>query len=97
VEKKNCTGYPGKRIDKEVSHTADYRLRSVQFRNMAEQQTELSLWVSEAEFIDWNRAAERGGSDLSKWVRTIVNARLAARQPGQLTDRRLARRNRFTG
>jgi hypothetical protein len=46
---------------------------------MADQRNvELSVFVSEAEFVDWNRAAERAGADLSTWVRTLVNARLVA-------------------
>lgn len=79
VQKEHGTAGPGERTAKEVSHSADYRLRSVQFRNMTEQKNlVLSVLVSEAEFIDWNRAAERSGGDLSTWVRALVNARLAA-------------------
>jgi len=38
---------------------------------------EVSVLVSEAEFIDWNRAAARTDMDLSTWLCTRVNVKAA--------------------
>jgi hypothetical protein len=35
----------------------------------------VSALIPEAEFFEWNRAAQQAGMDLSTWLRTLVNDR----------------------
>jgi hypothetical protein len=54
---------------------------TVQFRNMAERDVEVSLRLSEAEFVGWSRAAAKSNTDLPSWIRTIISDHVARPTP----------------
>jgi hypothetical protein len=45
--------------------------------------TKVELYLPHEEWLDWNRAAQKAGSDLPSWIRTVVNAAQAAPAPSR--------------
>jgi hypothetical protein len=65
----------------------DYRLRTVQFRNMpGPPAVDVTLRVPEREFFDWNRAALREKIDLQTWMRGVLNHHVATPAPRPSRD-----------
>jgi hypothetical protein len=53
--------------------------------------TNVELYLTHKEWLDWSRAAQKAQSDLPAWIRTVVNAARAAPVPSRKASPRARR------